>query len=113
MRLPSDAELDKKKSARASHMGDICHIIHVSRASGTYSTQGSETRTMVSGVACGIDFTSGVIRQGNQVLVVDYDAVIRLPATYTVLPTDEIKLTEKGNYEISGTFKPNSQPTVS
>jgi hypothetical protein len=113
MRLPSDAETNKKKVAQESNMDDLCNIVHVTRSSGTYSPKGTETRTMVSGVACGIDFTNGVVRQGNQVLVVDYDAVLRIPATYSILPSDEIQLIEKGNYQVSGTFKPNSQPTVS
>lgn len=113
MRLPSDGETNKKKAAQNSNMDDVCHIHHITRSSGTYSTQGTETRTSVTGVACGIDFTNGTVRQGQQVLVVDYDAVLRIPATYSILPSDDIELVEKGNYQISGTFKPNSQPTVS
>jgi len=112
MRLPSDAETNKKKQAQLSNMDDLCNISHVSRSSGTYGTQISETRTTVSNIPCGIDFTNGRIRQGSQVLVVDYDAILRISASQTVLLSDEIQLIEKGNIQISGTFKPNSQPTV-
>lgn len=106
-------ELSRLGLVQSEAMNDRCNIIHVTYSSGTYSTKGTESRSMVSGVACGIQFTNGQIRQGTQALVVDYDAVLRLPASQTVLLSDEIELVEKGDYLISGTFKPYSQPVVS
>jgi hypothetical protein len=99
-------------SVQLDAMNDLCNISHIARSSGTYSTQGTETRTTISNIPCGIDFTNGQVRQGGQVLVVDYDAILRISATQTVLPSDEIQLLEKGTFTISGTFKPHSQPTV-
>jgi hypothetical protein len=110
---PSDAALNRLKQHQNDVMDDRCNIVHITRSSGTYSTQSTETRSMVSGVACGIQFTNGQMRQGSQVLVVDYDAVLRLPASQTILLSDEVQLIEKGDYLISGTFKPTSYPTVS
>lgn len=112
MRTVKDAELTKLKSEQSYAMQDLCNIIHVARASGTYSPQGTQTRTMVSGVACGIDFTGGRILDKGQVLLVDYDVRLRLLATETVLVSDEIQLVEKGSYVITGTFRPASQPVV-
>lgn len=112
MRLVSTAELTKLQSEQSDAMQDLCHIHHISHSSGTYGTKIAENRTSVTGVACGIDFTDGSVRQGNQVLVVDYDAILRLPASQTILLSDDIELIEKGEYLISGTFKPASQPVV-
>lgn len=99
-------------SVQADAMNDLCNITHVTFSSGTYSTQGTETRVMVSGVPCGIDFTNGQVVQRGQALLVDYDAILRLSASQSVLLTDEIQLVEKGEFVISGTFRPSSQPTV-
>lgn len=67
---------------------------------------------MVSGVPCGFDFTNGQLRQGSQVLLVEYDAVLRLPSNQPLLITDEVLLIEKGVTVVSGTFTPVSYPTV-
>lgn len=106
------ATLQRLKNYQAETMDDRCNIVRVSFSSGTYSTQGTETRTMVSGVACGIEFTGGQIKQGGQVLLVDYDARLRLRADQPVFITDEIQLIEKGEFIVSGTFRPYSQPVV-
>jgi hypothetical protein len=67
---------------------------------------------MVSGVACGFMFTNNGIRQSNQLSLVEYDALLRLPDDQPVLITDEIQLLEKGEFMVSGTFRPASQPVV-
>ena len=113
MKAPSGRVLNKIQQIQADTMDDRCNIVHLTFSSGTYSTQGTETRVMVSGVACGIDFTDGQIMERGQVLLVDYDAILRLSASQSVLLTDEIQLMEKGEFLISGTFKPSSQPVVS
>lgn len=99
--------------AQLSVMDDLCNIYRVTTVSGTYGTSTRSVRTLlVSGVACGIQLTNGQIVQRGQVQFVDYDAVLRLRDTQTILTTDEIELIEKGDFVISGTFKPNSQPIV-
>lgn len=112
MKPASRGQILNLQYAQNNAMDDLCNIVHITRSSGTYSTQGTETRVMVSGVACGFDFTNGQIKKGGQVLLVDYDAILRLPAAQSVLVTDEIQLSEKGAYMVSGTFRPYSQPTV-
>lgn len=99
-------------SVQADAMNDLCNITHVTFSSGTYSTQGTETRVIVSGVPCGIDFTGGRVVQRGQALLIDYDAILRLSASQSILLTDEIELIEKGTFLISGTFKPYSYPVV-
>lgn len=105
--------LSRLKQVQAAVMDDLCHIYRVSRSSGTYSTQITETRTLVhSGTPCGIQFTNGQTVRGGQVQFVEYDAILRVVDGITVLMTDEIELVEKGEFQISGTFKPFSHPKV-
>lgn len=112
MRSLSANELSRISSVQSDAMNDRCNIIHISLSSGTYSTQGTETRSMVSGAVCGIEFTGGQIVERGQTLFVEYDAVLRVSASQPIFVTDEIQLIEKGVYVISGTFKPYSQPVV-
>lgn len=97
---------------QADAMNDICHIHHITFSSGTYSTKSTETRTSITGVACGIHFTGGQLVQRGETIFVEYDVILRLPANQPVLLDDDIELVEKGIYLISGTFKPYSMPTV-
>lgn len=113
MRLPSDSELSKLMDTQASAMGDLCNIHQVSFASGTYGSQTEETRTTVSNVPCGIQFTGGGIVQRGQILLVDYDVILRLAPDVEVGMEDDITLIEKGSIVLSGTFKPFAHPTVS
>lgn len=112
MKKLQTGDYSRLASVQADAMNDLCNITHITFSSGTYSTQGTEARVMVSGVPCGINFTSGRVVQRGQVLLVDYDAILRLSDSQPVLLTDEIQLVEKGEFVISGTFKPYSQPTV-
>jgi hypothetical protein len=112
MKKLQTGDYSRLASVQADAMNDLCNITHLTFSSGTYSTQGTETRVMVSGVPCGIDFTGGNVVQRGQVLLVDYDAILRLSASQSILLTDEVQLIEKGEFVISGTFKPSSQPIV-
>lgn len=112
MKRVSTSQIQRNQSLQTDAMDDLCHIAHITRSSGTYSTQSTETRSLVTGVACGIQFTNGQIKQGGQVLLVDYDAVLRLPANQPIFVTDEIELVEKGEYVVTGTFRPASNPVV-
>lgn|SRR5574341_305596 len=98
-------------SVQADAMNDLCNIHHITFSSGTYGNL-TETRTTVSGVACGIDFISGQLIQRGETIFVEYDAILRLRDTVSILMTDDIELIEKGEFVISGTFKPYSAPTV-
>lgn len=101
------------KAIQASVMDDLCNIYRVTLVSGTYGTNVESRSVLSTGVACGIEFTNGKIVQRGQAIFVDYDAILRIADTVPLLMTDEIELIEKGEFLISGTFKPNSAPTVS
>jgi hypothetical protein len=111
MRNQSDAELNKKKTAFASHLLDTCHIYHATMSSGTYGND-TESLIMVSGVACSFQVGNGQIQERGQLLLVNYDATLLLPADQPVRLSDEIQLVEKGNHLVSGTFRPNAEPMV-
>ncbi len=105
-------DFSRLANTQLESMNDLCNIRHISFSSGTYSTSVTETYSSVTGVVCGIDFTNGKLDQRGQVIFVDYDAVLRLPASQYVAINDDIELIEKGEFMISGTFKPFSEPTV-
>lgn len=95
-----------------SVMEDLCHIHHISFSSGTYSTKSTEVRTSVTGVACGVQFTGGRLVQRGETILVEYDAILRLPANQPIFMSDDIELIEKGETIVSGTFKPFAHPVV-
>jgi hypothetical protein len=104
--------LFRLQSVQADTMDDRCNIIHVSLSSGTYGNS-LETRTLfMSNVPCGIEFTGGKIVQRGEMQFVDYDCLLRIADDIPVQMNDEIALIEKGEFLISGTFKPYSAPVV-
>lgn len=114
MRKQSANELGRLASVQSEAMNDLCNIYQVSFASGTYGTQITETRSFRhSGTPCGIEFTDGQVQRRNEVAFVEYDCILRLSDATPVLMSDEIDLVEKGEFLISGTFKPASYPVVS
>lgn len=111
--MAHSVNLARLKKHQADVMDDKCVIYHVSFSSGTYSTKATETRTLfASGVACGVKFTNNQVVQHGQAMFVEYDAVLRVSSDRPIAMTDEILLVEKGEFVISGTFKPFSQPVV-
>ena len=101
------------KAAQSSVMDDLCDIYSVSYSSGTYSTQSTKARTLVaSGVACGILLTNGQVVSRGEIKFVEYDAVLRIVDGQTILSNYEFDLVQKGDTQISGTFKVWSQPKV-
>lgn len=98
------------KNVQRRAMDDLCNIYRVSRVSGTYSDDETEIVTGTFSLPCGIEFTSGQIKDRGQVLLVDYDAVLRLPLEPAVNVTDRIELIEKGDTVISGSFMVHAYP---
>ena len=108
----SSQTLSRLQDVQADTMDDLCNVYRVSLSSGSYGNN-VETRSLVaSSVPCGIQFTNGQTKESGQVRIVDYDCILRVADGVTILMTDEIDLIEKGQFAISGTFKPFSAPTV-
>lgn len=105
-------DYSRLSNTQAEVMNDLCNIHHISFSSGTYSTKSTEVRTSVTGVACGFQMTNGHLVQRGQTIVVEYDALLRLPANQPVGIADDIELIERGEFVVSGTFKPFSAPIV-
>jgi hypothetical protein len=111
--LTSPFALGFLKQNQADAMDDLCNIYSISYSSGTYSTQSTKMRTLIaSGVICGIVITNGQVMSRGQVQFVEYDAVLRVVDGQTILSNYEFDLIEKGNFQISGTFKVWSQAKV-
>jgi hypothetical protein len=116
MKKISTAQLQRNVRFQLDAMDDLCNIYNISRSSGTFGTHSSQTRTIISGVPCGIDFPQNIernLKQGTeQLLLMDYDCILRVATDQTIQLTDEIELVEKGEILISGTFRPVNLPTV-
>lgn len=120
MRRQSAVELSKISAEQSAAMDDLCNIYSITRSSGTYSTQSTEVRNIrASGVACGIKFSDNTFRLGRttqsiagDVLLIDYDVMLRLPASQVISIGDEVQLYEKGQFLVSGTFTLIAAPVV-
>lgn len=112
MRALPDGELNKLKSSQAESMQDTCHIQRVTYASGTYGNSTESLAYIASGTLCSFQMILGTIRETNQLLLVDYDVMMRIPSTVGVRLDDLVTLVEKGNTMVSGTFAPHGQPIV-
>jgi hypothetical protein len=112
MRALSDGELDKLKASQAESMQDICDIYRVTYSSGTYGNNVETLSPVATGTLCSFQFAVGTLRQSNQVLLVDYDVMLRIPSTISVRLDDKVTLREKGNTMVSGTFSPYAPPIV-
>jgi hypothetical protein len=93
-------------------MDDLCSIYTVTRSSGTYGNNVETRAYSYSGTACGIRLTNGQIMVRGQLQFVEYDAILRVSDDVIIHEDDEIDLIEKGQFQISGTFKPYSAPVV-
>jgi hypothetical protein len=112
MRALPDAELNKLKASQRESMQDLCHIQRVTYVSGTYGNNVEQLAYLVSGTTCSFQFMLGTMREANQVLLVDYDVMMRIPSTIGIRLDDKVTLIEKGNTMVSGTFSPHTQPIV-
>ena len=112
MRALPDAELDKLKASQAESMQDTCHIYRPSYSSGTYGNNVETYAPIATGTLCSFQFMLGTIRETNQLLLIDYDVMMRIPSTVGVRLNDQITLVEKGNTMVSGSFSPHGQPVV-
>jgi hypothetical protein len=113
MKKISTAQLQRNQRFQLDAMDDLCNVYRVGFATGTTYPNTVKVRTAVySNLPCGIHFTNGQVKQGGQVMFVDYDCILRIVDNVTILTDYEVDLVEKGEFLVSGTFKPNSAPTV-
>ena len=106
MKPISTAQLQRNQRFQLDAMDDKCHIQRITLSSGAYGNTTEARIYIASGTVCGIEFTNGKIVQRGETQFVDYDCVLRIVDTVSVLMTDEVILVEKGEFLISGTFKP-------
>lgn len=92
------------QNTQKSVMDDLCNITHVYHVTGTHTT------SMVTGVACGIEFVNSEQAVGLQGALVGYNVVLRLPVSQSLLITDTVELVRKGDQLISGTYQIAAYP---
>lgn len=85
-------QLTAMRAAQSSHMNDVIDIENRT----PYYSNGETLYSGVvqSGVACGFNFTQGVEIDRGQVIVVDYEAEVRLPLGTVIDINDKVTLTE-------------------
>lgn len=110
MRSLKEQELNRLSDVQADVMNDLCNIYTVTMVSGTYGTNTTKVRVGVTNIPCGIHFTNGATVERGQVLLVDYDVLLRIPSDRQVSISSEIELVEKGETVVSGTFNLYAEP---
>ena len=111
-RQPSNTMLFGTQKAQSDVMGDLCTILRTSYVTGTLSDDDVSLATGTLQGVCGFYFTNGQIKQNGQILLVDYDVVMRLPIWTPIFLHDQIVLVEKGTTTVSGTFTPTELPEI-
>lgn len=91
---------------------DICNILHTSYTTGSYSDDEVAVITGSYNVSCGFYMTNGQMRKSGQLVLVNYDAIVRLSLEQTVDIDDQIELVQKGGQLVSGTYVPQSPPEI-
>lgn len=83
-------QLDAMRAAQNSHMNDTIDI--TTRVPYYQNGETLYSGVVQSGVACGFNFTEGIEVDRGQVIVVDYDATVRLPLGTSIDINDTVTL---------------------
>jgi hypothetical protein len=95
------AELSSFQNTFDSSLQDSCTI---DKYSATYNSVGEPIETWISGneIDCGLEMTGGIERYKGQIIVLDIDAVIRLPQDTVIDTRDRVTITKRFGVSISG-----------
>lgn len=88
------SELEYMRSVQEGHMMDICVFQTQSYTANSFNEQVESWVDATSSI-CGLDMKSGSERRGVDNILVQYDAVLRLPITTVVDEKDKIKVTHR------------------
>lgn len=115
MKLFSPFNLDFLKVQQEGVFNDLCNIYQVFFVTGSMSDDETYVTSGTMNIPCSIEFNNGRFRQmrdNPQLLILDYDVMLTVSADVPVRSDSDIVLVEKGQFLVSGTFQPSSQPTV-
>lgn len=84
-------QLDAMKAAQHSHMNDVVNITNITYTTDQYGDVVSSGVTQ-SGVSCGFNFTEGIEIDKGQIIIVNYDAEVRLPLDIMIDINDTVTL---------------------
>lgn len=99
----STEQLTSMRATQASHMNDTVNIIN--RTPFYSNGETLYIQVVQSGVACGFDFTGGKEIDKGQVIIVDYDADVRLPLGTEIGINDWVVLTTLAGEEHDEVFE--------
>lgn len=97
-------QLTAMRAVQASHMNDVVDIENITVYTDTYGDT-IYSGVVQSGVACGFDFTGGKEYDKGQVIVVEYDATVRLPLDTTIGINDNVTLKQLAGESHSEVFE--------
>ena len=103
------AQISALKDVQESHMGDVVTIINNTVTQDSYGDVVYSGVT-VSGISCGFEFTGGKKYEKGELVLVDCDAVVRLPVTTTINSDDTVILTQKAGVTHNQTFTVMESP---
>lgn len=97
----SAADLTGMRAAQVAHMMDTC-VFQANVQTKSADGQNVDTWPVDSGdVVCGLEMKSGSERHGTEMVLLEYDAMIRLPIASNPNVRDRIKVTKRFNEDIA------------
>lgn len=89
-------DLDFMREVQDGHMQDTCVVLSFAAGSqNEFGEYDAPTYTAGSAIDCGLEMQPGFERDGSEMTLIEYDAVLRLPIDTTVKETDRIKVTDR------------------
>ncbi len=100
-------ELKEMRETQTGHMLDLCVIIsHTAGTLNEYNEDDAPTESESAPVECGLDMNPGSRRFGEDMTVIQYDAVLRLPLHTPVTEKSRIKIVARfGEYHDPLTYE--------
>ena len=97
----SQAELEEMRQTQEAHMMDTCVIYRV--VSKTKNTRGTYVSVFADGEEsiCGVRMEPVSLSLGENMMMAEVDAILRLPLGTVVKPGDEIEITKRFGEEVT------------
>ena len=88
-------DLTAMREAQDGHMLDTGNVQPVTLAFDSFGQQTETYSSDSASIVCGLDMRPGSERHGNEKIVIEYDATVRLPISTSVNITDRFRVTKR------------------
>jgi hypothetical protein len=112
MRKLTSGEITRIETSQVNTYNSKCNIQHITISKDAYGDVTESISSTDSNINCGFYLTGGMIFYRNSIILVEYDAVIRLPLTQTIRINDKIVITSILGTTTNITFKLNEYPEI-